>query len=127
MAKIVDHILYQERLHQYVIEAGLDYGRKTARRWIAEIEKIRKFVKVFPEGKPPFDGAPDFPYQLRGANFMNNFKLIYYYSEDRDEVHFLDIWDMRKNPSSFWSIDEEKEAFLYTSKMNAAKIFKKDL
>lgn len=45
-----------------------------------------------------FNGAPDFPYQLRGANFMNNFKLIYYYLEKMDEVHFVDIWDMRKNP-----------------------------
>ena len=49
-----------------------------------------------------FNSAPDFPYQLRGANFMNNFKLIYYYLEKMDEVHFVDIWDMRKNPSSFW-------------------------
>lgn len=34
---------------------------------------------------------------------MNNFKLIYYYLEKMDEVHFVDIWDMRKNPSSFWN------------------------
>lgn len=53
-----------------------------------------------------FNSAPDFPYQLRGANFMNNFKLIYYYLEKMDEVHFVDIWDMRKKPSSFWKQEE---------------------
>lgn len=60
----------------------------------------------FPMSKVIFNGAPDFPYQLRGANFMNNFKLIYYYLEKMDEVHFVDIWDMRKNPSSFWKQEE---------------------
>lgn len=38
---------------------------------------------------------------------MNNFKLIYYYQEDRDEVHFLDIWDIRMNPSSFWNLNDQ--------------------
>lgn len=102
MAEVITHQLFELRYHEYIKEAYDDYGRKTARRWMKEIDKIQSFLEVFPEGKPPFDSAPDFPYQLRGANFMNNFKLIYYYSEERDEVHFLDIWDMRKNPSSFW-------------------------
>ena len=35
---------------------------------------------------------------LRGANFMRNFKLVYYYDESLDVVHIVDIWDMRQNP-----------------------------
>lgn len=98
MAKVIIHSLFEQKLHEYVEEAYEVYGRKTARRWMTEIDKIKSFLEVFPEGRPPFNGAPDFPYQLRGANFMNNFKLIYYYLEKMDEVHFVDIWDMRKKP-----------------------------
>ena len=106
MAKVIIHPLFEHKLHEYVAEAYEVYGRKTARRWMKEIDKIKSFLEVFPEGRPPFNGAPDFPYQLRGANFMNNFKLIYYYLEKMDEVHFVDIWDMRKNPSCFWKQEE---------------------
>lgn len=101
MAKVIIHPLFEQKLHEYVEEAYEVYGRKTARRWMTEIDKIKSFLEVFPEGRPPFNGAPDFPYQLRGANFMNNFKLIYYYLEKMDEVHFVDIWDMRKNHPAF--------------------------
>ena len=106
MAKVIIHPLFEQKLHEYVEEAYEVYGRKTARRWMTEIDKIKSFLEFFPEGRPPFNGAPDFPYQLRGANFMNNFKLIYYYLEKKDVVHFVDIWDMRKNPSSFWKQEE---------------------
>ena len=46
---------------------------------------------------PPFLGSPKFSYFLRVANFMRNFKLVYYYDECLDVVHIVDIWDMRQN------------------------------
>lgn len=75
MAKVIIHPLFEQKLHEYVEEAYEVYGRKTARRWMTEIDKIKSL-------------------------------LIYYYLEKMDEVHFVDIWDMRKNPSSFWKQEE---------------------
>ena len=98
MAEIVVHKLYEEKERQYIIDAYENFGKKTARRWKEELMKIQNFLKKYPEGKPPFLGAPKFSYLLRGANFMRNFKLVYYYDESLDVVLIVDIWDMRQNP-----------------------------
>ena len=98
MAEIVVHKLYEEKVRQYIIDAYEYFGKKTARRWKEELMKIQNFLRKYPEGKPPFLGAPKFSYLLRGANFMRNFKLVYYYDESLDVVHIVDIWDMRQNP-----------------------------
>lgn len=98
MAKIVVHELYEEKERQYIIDAYNNFGKKTARRWKEELDKIQKSLQKYPEAKSPFLEAPKFTYLLRGANFMRNFKLVYYYVESSDEVHVVDIWDMRQNP-----------------------------
>jgi hypothetical protein len=98
MAEIVVHKLYEEKERQYIIDAYENFGKKTARKWKEELKKIQNFLKKYPEAKPPFLGAPKFSYLLRGANFMRNFKLVYYYDESLDVVHIVDIWDMRQNP-----------------------------
>ena len=76
MAEIVVHKLYEEKERQYIIDAYENFGKKTARKWKEELKKIQNFLKKYPEGKPPFLGAPKFSYLLRGANFMRNFKLF---------------------------------------------------
>ena len=43
MAKVIIHPLFEQKLHEYVEEAYEVYGRKTARRWMAEIDKIKSF------------------------------------------------------------------------------------
>ena len=101
MAEIVVHKLYEEKERQYIIDAYENFGKKTARRWKEELMKIQNFLRKYPEGKPPFLGAPKFSYLLLGANFMRNFKLVYYYDESLDVVHIVDIWDMRQNPKRF--------------------------
>lgn len=54
MAKVIIHPLFEQKLHEYVEEAYEVYGRKTARRWMTEIDKIKSFLEVFPEGRPAF-------------------------------------------------------------------------
>lgn len=43
MAKVIIHSLFEQKLHEYVEEAYEVYGRKTARRWMTEIDKIKSF------------------------------------------------------------------------------------
>ena len=66
MAEIVVHKLYEEKERQYIIDAYENFGKKTARRWKEELMKIQNFLRKYPEGKPPFLGAPKFSYLLRG-------------------------------------------------------------
>ena len=98
MAEIVVHKLAEATPRPALIDAFAHGGKKPARRWKEELLNIQNFLKKYPEGKPPFLGAPKFSYLLRGANFMRNFKLVYYYDESLDVVHIVDIWDMRQNP-----------------------------
>ena len=65
MAEIVVHKLYEEKERQYIIDAYENFGKKTARKWKGELMKIQNFLKKYPEGKPPFLGAPKFSYLLR--------------------------------------------------------------
>lgn len=58
MAEIVVHKLYEEKERQYIIDAYENFGKKTARKWKEELKKIQNFLKKYPEGKPPFLGAP---------------------------------------------------------------------
>lgn len=67
MAEIVVHKLYEEKERQYIIDAYENFGKKTARKWKEELKKIQNFLKKYPEGKPPFLGAPKFSYLLRGG------------------------------------------------------------
>ena len=60
MAEIVVHKLYEEKERQYIIDAYENFGKKTARKWKEELMKIQNFLKKYPEGKPPFLGAPKF-------------------------------------------------------------------
>lgn len=47
MAKVIIHPLFEQKLHEYVEEAYEVYGRKTARRWMTEIDKIKSFWRSF--------------------------------------------------------------------------------
>ena len=35
--------------------------------------------------------------KYRGAIIMKNFKIIYFYNEEKD-ILWLDLWDMRQDP-----------------------------
>lgn len=66
--------------------------------------KIKHLTRLQAEITLEYDaGVPEtkFSYLLRGANFMRNFKSVYYYDESLDVVHIVDIWDMRQNPKRF--------------------------
>ena len=68
MAEIVVHKLYEEKERQYIIDAYESFGKKTARKWKEELKKIQ------------------------------NFKIIYFYNEEKDILWLVDLWDLRQDP-----------------------------
>ncbi len=68
MAEIVVHKLYEEKERQYIIDAYENFGKKTARKWKEELKKIQ------------------------------NFKIIYFYNEEKDIIWLVDLWDLRQDP-----------------------------
>ena len=36
--------------------------------------------------------------EFRGAIIMKNFKIIYFYNEEKDILWLVDLWDLRQNP-----------------------------
>lgn len=54
MAKVIVHPLFEQKLHEYVAEAYEVYGRKTARRWMEEIDKIKSFFGGLSRRKATF-------------------------------------------------------------------------
>lgn len=36
--------------------------------------------------------------KYRGAIIMKNFKIIYFYNEEKDILWLVDLWDLRQNP-----------------------------
>ena len=35
---------------------------------------------------------------FRGAIIMKNFKIIYFYNEEKDILWLVDLWDLRQDP-----------------------------
>ena len=36
--------------------------------------------------------------KFRGAIIMKNFKIIYFYNEEKNILWLVDLWDMRQDP-----------------------------
>lgn len=36
--------------------------------------------------------------EFRGAIIMKNFKIIYFYNEEKDIIWLVDLWDLRQDP-----------------------------
>ncbi|MBR6841757.1 MAG: hypothetical protein IKM77_05590 [Prevotella sp.] len=101
MAKIKWHDLASMMLDYHVGYASLEYGKSTAMRWKTEVAAIEDTVSRYPEAYPPEELLKDKPVLYRRRTLMNRrFKLIYYYDEAEDTVHFMDIWDSRMKPET---------------------------
>ena len=100
MAQVKTTPSFETDLDKLIQSALLEFGKATANRCYSAIDAIYRSLLVMPEsysyvmiGKRVFR-------QYRGANFMHNFKLVYRYDEDKDEVRIFKILDMRRNPKT---------------------------
>ncbi len=97
MVKIIVEKLFEEELDNCLDFAYNEYGRKTAAHWQESYEKIINDLMKFPESYPPVRELRGVGVLFRGARLMNNFKIIYHYSEAENTVYLHDLWNMRRS------------------------------
>lgn len=76
--------------NEYVESALLEYGKKTAERWLSDAATIYDRLQKFPESYSPEPLLRD----------RKRFRLVYYYNPHTDIVRIVDIWDTRMNPET---------------------------
>ena len=90
--------LFDSEFDKYVDYALLEFGRKTARKWIDSLIGIKHQLRLMPE-RYPFVPELQKWRKYRGAIIMENFKIIYFYNEEKDIIWLVDLWYMRQDPS----------------------------
>jgi plasmid stabilization system protein ParE len=95
-------VIWQEKARKKLQKAlefsYTEFGKKTMKRFILELELIEKRLIDFPVSYPPVQQLMDKKRKYRGAIVMDNFLIVYYYSYSSKKVRVVDFWDMRMNP-----------------------------
>jgi hypothetical protein len=87
--------------NDYLENAKIAYGTKTARRWERELLIIYDRLKQYPVAYPIEELLQDKRLVYRYCHMMNRrFKLIYFYDKIDDVVTIMDIWDIRMDPKT---------------------------
>ncbi len=85
------------KLREHLEYAREEFGEKTVRKWLSQIEHHEESLSKFPTSYTPVRELNGYPVMYRGCTVMQRFKLIYYYDKPDDTVHIVTIWDMRRN------------------------------
>ena len=75
-----------------------EFGKKTVGRWQEQMSRIMHRLKMMPESYPFVPELQKWR-KYRGAIIMKNFKIIYFYNEEKDIIWLVDLWDLRQDPS----------------------------
>lgn len=87
--------------NDYLENARIEYGRKTALHWEGYMLHIYERLKLYPMSYTPEALLSDKKILYRSCLMMHRrFKLIYYYDESEDTVYLVDIWDTKMNPKA---------------------------
>ena len=89
--------LFDSEFDKCVDYALLEFGRKTAKKWIDSLIGIKHQLRLMPE-RYPFVPELQKWRKYRGAIIMENFKIIYFYNEERDSLGLGDRGDVRQDP-----------------------------
>ena len=89
--------LFDSEFDKYVDYALLEFGRKTAKKWIDSLIGIKHQLRLMPESYPFVPELQKWR-KFRGAIIMENFKIIYFYNEEKDILWLVDLWDLRQDP-----------------------------
>lgn len=87
----------QEDIRHCIEYARDEFGRKCVLRWKKELETIYSRLIVFPLSYSPEPMLNHFHRNYRSARLMDNFKLIYRYAKERDEIVIVDIWYTKRS------------------------------
>lgn len=89
----------EKEFYRYLVKGFLEFGEFTANRFAATVASINEDLLRFPETGFPEPLLRDRKRLYRARHILKRFKLIYYYANDADTVHVVDIWDSRREPS----------------------------
>ena len=100
MAKVKWTVKADRLFDKYVLNAFLEYGRKTSQKWMHERIAFADRVANHPESYTIESLLADRKHHYRSCIIMDRFKIVHYYAKSADTVHIVDIWDMRMNPKN---------------------------
>lgn len=91
------------KLFQKELDAVLDYGLQefglvSVKRFYQEYNDVRRRLAKYPLSSSKEPALKNFLRPYRSAIIRKNWKIIYRYDEQNDQVIFIDLWDMRKHP-----------------------------
>ena len=89
--------VFDNEISERLDYASIEFGAKTADRWLEEYFSILHRLQLMPESYPFVPELQKWR-KYRGAIVMKNFKIIYFYNEEQDVLWLVDLWDMRQNP-----------------------------
>ena len=75
-----------------------EFGLKTARKWQTQYKESKRLLEFMPKRYPIVAHFRNETMEFRGAIIMKNFKIIYFYNEEKDILWLVDLWDMRQDP-----------------------------
>ncbi len=75
-----------------------EFGLKTARKWQTQYKEIKRLLEFMPKCYPIVAHFRNETMEFRGAIIMKNFKIIYFYNEEKDILWLVDLWDLRQDP-----------------------------
>ena len=87
----------QEDLRHCIEFAREEYGRKCVLKWKKELEEIYARLSRFPLSSSPEPILKRFKRDYRSTLLMDNFKLIYRYDKEREEIVIVDIWYTKRS------------------------------
>ena len=100
MAKVKWTVKADRLFDKYVLNAFLEYGRKTSQKWMHQRIAFADRVAKHPESYTPESLLADRRHLYRSCIIMDRFKIVHYYAKSSDTIHIVDVWDMRMNPEN---------------------------
>ena len=90
--------LFKKEIKKCIEYALQEFGLKTARKWQTQYKEIKRSLEFMPKRYSIVAHFRNERKEFRGAIIMKNFKIIYFYNEEKDILWLVDLWDMRQDP-----------------------------
>lgn len=90
----------EKELLKYLIDGFQQFGETTANKFMARVRFINEELGKYPESGFLEPLLKERKKLYRAYIINQRFKLIYYYAHKSDTIHIVDIWDIRRLPSS---------------------------
>ncbi len=103
--------LFKKEIKKCIEYALQEFGLKTARKWQTQYKEIKRLLESMPKRYPIVAHFRNETMEFRGAIIMKNFKIIYFYNEEKDIIWLGDLWDLRQDPRKLnirvWRIERK--------------------